>query len=123
MASKMQQKKPRKPQRFKQLLNKFTAICSHLLGGEAEDRLYELALAGQTASHKSTKIFGLGCKLQKSTNQTDQVADGTTLGPKLGGAAQIAATVQGVTAGMALLAISQRTTKSAFKAIGRNGFR
>jgi hypothetical protein len=82
MASKMQQKKPRKPQRFKQLLNKFTAICSHLLGGEAEDRLYELALAGQTASHKSTKIFGLGCKLQKSTNQTDQVADGTTLGPK-----------------------------------------
>jgi hypothetical protein len=97
-------------------LSKFTAICSHLLlGWEAEDRLYELALAGKRQANK-IKIFGLGCKLQKNTNQTDQVVDAaTTLGQKLGGAAQIAATgVQGVTAGMALFGDQSEDTEKRF---------
>jgi hypothetical protein len=45
-------------------------------------------------NEQTNKIIDLclSCKLQKNTNQTDQVVDAaTTLGQKLGGAAQIAA--------------------------------
>jgi hypothetical protein len=48
-------------------------------------------------NEQTNKIIDLclSCKLQKNTNQTDQVVDAaTTLGQKLGGAAQIAARVQ-----------------------------
>jgi hypothetical protein len=84
--------------------------------GEAEDRLYELALAGQTASQEYKDLLASVANYRKIQIQTDQVVDAaaTTLGQKLGGAAQIAATgVQGVTAGMALFGDQSEDTEKA----------
>lgn len=84
--------------------------------GEAEDRLYELALAGQTASQEYKDLLQSVANYRKTQIQTDQVVDAaaTTLGQKLGGAAQIAATgVQGVTAGMALFGDQSEDTEKA----------
>ncbi len=84
--------------------------------GEAEDRLYELALAGQTASQEYKDLLASVANYRKVQIQTDQVVDAaaTTLGQKLGGAAQIAATgVQGVTAGMALFGDQSEDTEKA----------
>ncbi len=84
--------------------------------GEAEDRLYELALAGQTASQEYKDLLASVTNYRKVQIATDQVVDAaaTTLGQKLGGAAQIAATgVQGVTAGMALFGDQSEDTEKA----------
>jgi hypothetical protein len=84
--------------------------------GEAEDRLYELALAGQTASQEYKDLLASVANYRKVQIATDQVVDAaaTTLGQKLGGAAQIAATgVQGVTAGMALFGDQSEDTEKA----------
>ena len=84
--------------------------------GEAEDRLYELALAGQTAGQEYKELLASVANYRKVQIQTDQVVDAaaTTLGQKLGGAAQIAATgVQGVTAGMALFGDQSEDTQKA----------
>ena len=84
--------------------------------GEAEDRLYELALAGETATTEYKQLLEVVANYRKTQIQTDQVVDAaaTTLGQKLGGAAQIAATgVQGVTAGMALFGGQSEETEKA----------
>jgi hypothetical protein len=84
--------------------------------GEAEDRLYELALAGNTASQEYKDLLASVANYRKIQIQTDQVVDAaaTTLGQKLGGAAQIAATaVQGATAGMALFGDQSEDTEKA----------
>jgi hypothetical protein len=84
--------------------------------GEAEDRLYELALAGQTATTEYKELLNVVANYRKTQIQTDQTVDAaaTTLGQKLGGAAQIAATgVQGVTAGMALFGDQSEETEKA----------
>jgi hypothetical protein len=84
--------------------------------GEAEDRLYELALAGQTASQEYRDLLQSVANYRRTQIQTDQVVDAaaTTLGQRLGGAAQIAATgVQGVTAGMALFGDQSEDTEKA----------
>jgi len=73
--------------------------------GEAEDRLYELALAGQQASKEYQELLGVVANYRKTQMETDRVVDAsaTTLGQKLAGASQIAAVaIQGTTAGMAL---------------------
>tara|TARA_R110000822_G_scaffold120968_1_gene254655 strand:- start:28 stop:1908 length:1881 start_codon:yes stop_codon:yes gene_type:complete len=84
--------------------------------GEAEDRLYELALAGKTASQEYKDLLAIVGNYRKTQIETDKVVDAaaTTLGQKLGGAAQIAATgVQGVTAGMALFGDQSEDTEKA----------
>lgn len=84
--------------------------------GEAEDRLYELALAGDTASKEYQGLLEKVAQYRKTQIETDRVVDAaaTTLGQKLGGAAQIAATgVQGVTAGMALFGDQSEETEKA----------
>lgn len=84
--------------------------------GEAEDRLYELALAGQTAGQEYQDLLIKVAEYRKTQIETDRVVDAaaTTLGQKLGGAAQIAATgVQGVTAGMALFGNQSEDTEKA----------
>lgn len=84
--------------------------------GEAEDRLYELALAGQTAGQEYQDLLRKVAEYRKTQIETDRVVDAaaTTLGQKLGGAAQIAATgVQGVTAGMALFGNQSEETEKA----------
>lgn len=84
--------------------------------GEAEDRLYELALAGQTAGQEYKDLLQNVANYRKTQIETDRVVDAaaTTLGQKLGGAAQIAATgVQGVTAGMALFGDQSEDTEKA----------
>ena len=73
--------------------------------GEAEDRLYELALAGQTATQEYKDLLATVANYRKTQMETDRVVDAsaTTLGQKLAGASQIAAVaIQGTTAGMAL---------------------
>lgn len=84
--------------------------------GEAEDRLYELALAGQTAGQEYQDLLRKVAEYRKTQIETDRVVDAaaTTLGQKLGGAAQIAATgVQGITAGMALFGNQSEETEKA----------
>lgn len=84
--------------------------------GEAEDRLYELSLAGKTATQEYRELLEVVANYRRTQIQTDQVVDAaaTTLGQKLGGASQIAATgVQGVTAGMALFGDQSEDTEKA----------
>lgn len=84
--------------------------------GEAEDRLYELALAGDTVSKEYQGLLEKVAQYRKTQIETDRVVDAaaTTLGQKLGGAAQIAATgVQGITAGMALFGDQSEETEKA----------
>lgn len=84
--------------------------------GEAEDRLYELALAGKTAGDEYQGLLAKVANYRKTQIETDRVVDAaaTTLGQKLGGASQIAATsVQSVTAGMALFGDQSEDTEKA----------
>lgn len=84
--------------------------------GEAEDRLYELALAGQTAGQEYEDLLRKVASYRKTQMETDRVVDAaaTTLGQKLAGGAQLAATgVQGVTAGMALFGNQSEETEKA----------
>lgn len=84
--------------------------------GEAEDRLYELALAGQTATQEYQDLLQKVAEYRKTQIETDRVVDAaaTTLGQKLAGASQLAATgVQGVTAGMALFGDQSEETEKA----------
>ena len=66
--------------------------------GEAEDRLYELALAGDTASKEYQELLTKVGEYRKVQIQTDLAVDAaaTTLGQKLGGA------LTGATAGFSL---------------------
>jgi hypothetical protein len=72
--------------------------------GEAEDRLYELALAGQSASQEYRDLLASVGQYRRVQMQTDMVVDAaaTTLDTKLGGALQGAtsafAGIQGVMA-------------------------
>ena len=56
--------------------------------GEAEDRLYELALAGDTASQEYQELLTKVGEYRKVQIQTDLAVDGaaTTIGQKLGSA-------------------------------------
>jgi chromosome segregation ATPase len=66
--------------------------------GEAEDRLYELAAAGDTASKEYRDLLQTVGEYRKVQIQTDMAVDAasTTLGQKLGGA------LGGVTSGFSL---------------------
>lgn len=74
--------------------------------GEAEDRLYELALAGKQGTREYQDLLEAASNFRKVQIQTDLVVDAsaTTLGQKLGGALQGAtssfAAVQGAMASM-----------------------
>ena len=74
--------------------------------GEAEDRLYELALAGKTGTQEYRDLLEATGNYKRVQQQTDLVVDAaaTTLGQKLGGALQGAtssfAAVQGAMATM-----------------------
>lgn len=73
--------------------------------GEAEDRLYELALAGETTSEEFDGLLKKVANYRKVQIETDRTVDAaaTTLGQKLGGASQIAATgISTLTSGYAL---------------------
>ena len=65
--------------------------------GEAEDRLYELALAGDTASKEYQELLTKVGEYRKVQIQTDLAVDGaaTTIGQKLGSA------LNGATSGFA----------------------
>ena len=65
--------------------------------GEAEDRLYELALAGQSASKEYQDLLATVSNYRKVQIQTDMAVDAsaTTFNNKLGGA------LQGITSGFA----------------------
>lgn len=66
--------------------------------GEAEDRLYELANAGQTATQEYKDLLNTVANYRKVQIQTDMAVDAaaTTMAQKLGG------TLNGVTAGFSL---------------------
>lgn len=73
--------------------------------GEAEDRLYELALAGQTATKEYQDLLQTVGNYRKVQMQTDMVVDAaaTTFDSKLGGALQgVTSTFAGVQGAMAL---------------------
>ena len=73
--------------------------------GEAEDRLYELALAGQSASQEYKDLLASVGQYRKVQMQTDMVVDAaaTTIDSKLGGALQgVTSTFAGVQGAMAL---------------------
>ena len=65
--------------------------------GEAEDRLYELALAGQSASKEYQDLLATVANYRRAQIQTDMAVDAsaTTFNNKLGGA------LQGITSGFA----------------------
>jgi hypothetical protein len=101
-------------QTFEQVYGDIKPLTARM--GEAEDRLYELALAGQTASEEYRLLLASVANYRKIQIETDRTVDAaaTTLGQKLGGAAQIAAVgVQGVTAGMALFGDQSEDTEKA----------
>jgi hypothetical protein len=101
-------------QTFEQVYGDIKPLTARM--GEAEDRLYELALAGQTASEEYKLLLASVANYRKIQIETDRTVDAaaTTLGQKLGGAAQIAAVgVQGVTAGMALFGDQSEDTEKA----------
>lgn len=73
--------------------------------GEAEDRLYELALAGQSATQEYKDLLASVGQYRKVQMQTDMVVDAaaTTFDSKLGGALQgVTSTFAGVQGAMAL---------------------
>lgn len=73
--------------------------------GEAEDRLYELALAGQSASQEYKDLLASVGQYRRVQMQTDMVVDAaaTTFDSKLGGALQgVTSTFAGVQGAMAL---------------------
>jgi flagellar biosynthesis protein FliQ len=101
-------------QTFEQVYGDIKPLTARM--GEAEDRLYELALAGQTASEEYKLLLASVANYRKIQIETDRTVDAaaTTLAQKLGGAAQIAAVgVQGVTAGMALFGDQSEDTEKA----------
>lgn len=76
--------------------------------GEAEDRLYELALAGKTASKEYKDLLKNVANYKKTQQETDRIVDAaaTTLSQNFANAANLAATaVQTVTSGLALVGI------------------
>lgn len=84
--------------------------------GEAEDRLYELALAGQTATKEYQDLLGVVGNYRATQIQTDKVVDAaaSTMGEKLGGAVSIAATAtSGLVSGMALIGLESEETEKA----------
>jgi len=73
--------------------------------GEAEDRLYELALAGQSATQEYKDLLDSVGQYRRVQMQTDMVVDAaaTTFDSKLGGALQgVTSTFAGVQGAMAL---------------------
>lgn len=84
--------------------------------GEAEDRLYELALAGEQATDEFQALLETVANYRRTQIQVDQVVDAaaTTLGEKLGGATQIAASgISLVTSGFALFGKQSEETEKA----------
>lgn len=84
--------------------------------GEAEDRLYELALAGQTATKEYQELLGVVGNYRATQIATDKVVDAaaSTMGEKLGGAVSIAATAtSGLVSGMALIGLESEETEKA----------
>lgn len=84
--------------------------------GEAEDRLYELGLQGIKTGDEFEGLLRKVANYRKIQIETDRTVDAaaTTLGQKLAGGAQLAATgVQGVTAGMALFGNQSEDTEKA----------
>ena len=85
---------------FEEVYGELQPLTTRL--GEAEDRLYELALAGDTTSKEYQELLTKVGEYRKVQIQTDLAVDtaATTLGQKLGGALTGAtsgfAAVQGV---------------------------
>jgi hypothetical protein len=82
--------------------------------GEAEDRLYELALAGQEATDEYKQLLEVVSSYKRTQQETDRVVDAasTTLTQRLAGAAQLAATgIQTVTSGLALVGVEGETVE------------
>lgn len=82
--------------------------------GEAEDRLYELSLAGKTAGQEYKDLLKIVAEYKRTQQETDRVVDAasTNLSQRFAGAAGVAATaVQAGTSGLALLGIEGETTE------------
>lgn len=82
--------------------------------GEAEDRLYELALAGKEATQEYQDLLEIVSTYRRTQQETDRVVDAasTTLTQRLAGAAELAATgIQTVTSGLALVGIEGETVE------------
>ena len=76
---------------FKEVYGDLQPLTTRM--GEAEDRLYELALAGKQSSQEFKDLLASVGNYRKTQIQTDMVVDAaaTTLGQKLTGALQLAA--------------------------------
>lgn len=84
--------------------------------GEAEDRLYQLGIQGVKTGDEYEGLLRKVAEYRKIQIETDRTVDAaaTTLGQKLAGGAQIAATgIQGVTSGMALFGNQSEDTEKA----------
>jgi hypothetical protein len=81
---------------FEQVYGELQPLTTRL--GEAEDRLYELALAGKTTSQEYKELLATVTKYRSTQIATDKVVDAaaTKLSAKLGGA------LQGVASGFSL---------------------
>jgi hypothetical protein len=88
---------------FEEVYGNLQPLTSRM--GEAEDRLYELALAGQSATKEYQDLLQTVGNYRKVQMQTDMVVDAaaTTFDAKLGGALQgVTSTFAGVQGAMAL---------------------
>lgn len=84
--------------------------------GEAEDRLYELALAGDRTSDEFQGLLQTVSNYRRTQIEVDRVVDASaaTLGERLGGAAQIAtAGISAVTSASALFGEQSEETEKA----------
>lgn len=82
--------------------------------GEAEDRLYELALAGKEASDEYKDLLATVSNYKKTQQETDRVVDAasTTLTQRLAGAAQLVATgIQTATSALALIGVESESVE------------
>jgi len=88
---------------FEQVYGDLQPLTSRM--GEAEDRLYELALAGKTTSKEYQQLLGTVANYRQVQMQTDMVVDASasTFDTKLGGALQgVTSAFAGVQGAMAL---------------------
>ena len=100
--------------KFEEIYGDLQPLTSRL--GEAEDRLYELALAGKQATEEYQGLLEIVSNYRRTQIDTDRTVDAaaSTIGEKLGGAVSIAATgISGITSGLALFGAESADTEKA----------
>ena len=91
---------------FEQVYGELQPLTTRM--GEAEDRLYELALAGQQASQEYKDLLATVANYRKTQIETDLIVDqaASTMSQKLSGAVELGAGVfQGLQSAVALTGV------------------